>query len=82
MLTIIEIGQWVKTLTELKQGRFPDNNNLEEMEKRFIKRIMSRNPEDRPKDVTEVIGVIDHQIREYQSKKSHAYQNSILAAIG
>ena len=64
MLTIVEKSQWGTTITELKQGRFPDNNNLEEMEKRFIKRIMSRNPEDRPKDVREVIGVIDHQMRE------------------
>ena len=79
MLTIVEKGQWVKTITELKQGRFPDHNNLEEMEKRFIKRIMSRNPEDRPKDVTEVIGVIDHQIRE---QKKTDYKNAILATLG
>ena len=40
---------------------------------------MSRNPEDRPKDVTEVIGVTDHQIRE---QKKTDYKNSILATLG
>ena len=64
MLTIIEKCQWLITIEELKLGRFPDNNNLEEMEKRLIKRIISRNPEDRPRDVTEVIGVINYQIKE------------------
>ena len=72
MLTIVEKSQWGNIITELKQGRLPVNNNLEEMEKRFIKRTMSRTPDDRPKDVTEVIGVIDHQIR----------QHAILATLG
>ena len=48
---------------ELKQGRFPANNNLEQMETRLIKRIVSQDKRDHPKDVSEVLDVIDYQIK-------------------
>ena len=62
LLTIIKIDKWSDTITELKKLRFPANNNLDNMEKRLIKRILTNNPQDQPKSISEVTEVINYQI--------------------
>ena len=62
LLIIIKTNKWRDTIIELKQGRFPANNNLDKMETRLIKRIVSHDPQDHPNDVSEVLEVIDRQI--------------------
>ena len=63
LLIIIKRNKWRDTITEFKQGKFPPNNNLEEMETRLIKRIISQDSRDHPKDVSEVLDVIEYQIK-------------------
>ena len=63
MLCIIERKKWKDTIIELKQGRFPAKNKLDETEKALIKRIISNNSLEHPKTISEIIEVIDHQTK-------------------
>ena len=51
LLTIIPSAKWYNSLITLKHGGFPPQSNLQEVEKRLIRHLLSSNPEDRPKSI-------------------------------
>ena len=60
LLVIIPPEKWELTIKEVRQGRFPANHGLLDMEKFLIQELLSPEPYDRPDNLADLIAGINH----------------------